>query len=323
MMVDGGWWRDSLIEALSGAAAGATTRTVMAPLDRLKLVVQLQGSISQKAKDKGGNKHTHYSRAMGPWKALRTMLQQEGSIWALWRGNVPTLWIQGGTSALNFAFMDGYKKMARHVVVVERLDNPQPQQQERYRRLGQSLLSGGLAGATAMTVLYPLGVMRTQLALDMGRTDDRQYPRGMRDVFWQSIRSGGILRGLYPGYGVALASVSLYRMSELLVQRGLPSDSPASCLPFAERFVMAQIVSILASTAHYPLDSIRRRLMMQSDKTAAEKIYRSAWHCMQTIYRNEGIRGFYLGLGTNYIRSVGGALLLVSYDFFRGILVRE
>mmetsp|Transcript_12910 Transcript_12910/g.24526 ORF Transcript_12910/g.24526 Transcript_12910/m.24526 type:complete len:87 (-) Transcript_12910:45-305(-) len=86
---------------------------------------------------------------------------------------------------------------------------------------------------------------------------------------------------------------------------------------------MAQIVSILASTAHYPLDSIRRRLMMQSDKTAAEKIYRSAWHCMQTIYRNEGIRGFYLGLGTNYIRSVGGALLLVSYDFFRGILVRE
>ena len=84
---------------------------------------------------------------------------------------------------------------------------------------------------------------------------------------------------------------------------------------------MAQIVNMLASTAHYPLDSIRRRLMMQSNKPAAEKVYHSAWHCMKVIYRTEGVRGFYLGLGTNYIRSVGGALLLVSYDFFKGIFV--
>ena len=184
----------------------------MAPLDRLKLVVQLQGSIP-KGKG-GGNDGINYR--MGPWKALQSMLQREGSVWALWRGNVATLWIQGGTSALNFAFMDGYKKISDQMVEMIVIgNNNQQQQRQRYYRLCQSFLAGGLAGATALTILYPFGVMRTQLALDMGRTADRQYPRGMRDVFWQSIQSDGIIRGLYPGYGVALASVSLYRMVHL------------------------------------------------------------------------------------------------------------
>ena len=70
-----------------------------------------------------------------------------------------------------------------------------------------------MAGATAITILYPIGLMRTKLALDMG-SDNRQYPRGMRDVLGKSLRANGV-RGLYQGYGVALWSVSIYRMVHL------------------------------------------------------------------------------------------------------------
>jgi hypothetical protein len=49
----------------------------MAPLDRLKLVVQLRGSIQQTSTP---------SQYEGPWKALTKIVQEEG--WsALWRDN--------------------------------------------------------------------------------------------------------------------------------------------------------------------------------------------------------------------------------------------
>ena len=169
--------------------------------------------------------------------------------------------------------------------------------------------------------------LRTKLALDVGR-DNRRYPRGMRDVVLQTYQVNGI-PGLYQGFGVALFSVSLYRMvylggydfikTEFLRRHELPFDTDANKLPFGERFLAAQSVSLLASTIHYPLDSIRRRLMMQSDMV--EKRYRNSIHCMVEIYRQEGIRGYFLGLGTNYIRSVGAALVLISYDGFKSLLL--
>ena len=85
--------QDSIREAAAGAFAGAVTKTAAAPLDRLKLVVQLRGSLAN------NNAATQYE---GPWAALRRMIQQEGVL-ALWRGNVSTILINCGTFALNFS----------------------------------------------------------------------------------------------------------------------------------------------------------------------------------------------------------------------------
>ena len=314
---------DSVREVTAGALSGALTKTLAAPLDRLKLVVQLQGSITSQVASQ---------QAQGPWLALRHMIRTEG-IWALWRGNVPTILIQGGTSALNFLFMDWYKKLA--VSMVDN-NNHQHNTPQPYHGLAKSFLSGLLAGATALTLLYPLGVMRTKLALDMGRGDERLYPHGMRDVVRHAVRVNGWRRGLYPGYAVALVSVSVYRMvhlggydyckTVLLVpqqqqqqqQQSHSSNDDQPTIPWGQRLVAAQSVSLLASTVHYPADSVRRRLMMQSD--VAHPVYRNAWHCVVTIYRNEGMTGFFRGLATNYVRSISAALLLVSYDVFKGIL---
>ena len=167
--------KDSIREALAGAAAGASARTLVAPLDRLKLVVQLQGSI-----DPTRSKHQGSADAYkGPKQALAKILREEG-FFALWRGNAPTIIIQGGTSALNFLFLDLYKKAATCLVG-----------QNGDHRLLKSFVSGFLAGGTAITILFPVGLMRTKLALDVGR-DNRRYPRGMRDVVLQTYQVNGI-----------------------------------------------------------------------------------------------------------------------------------
>mmetsp|Transcript_23831 Transcript_23831/g.38816 ORF Transcript_23831/g.38816 Transcript_23831/m.38816 type:complete len:106 (+) Transcript_23831:196-513(+) len=80
---------------------------------------------------------------------------------------------------------------------------------------------------------------------------------------------------------------------------------------------------ILRSTLHYPLDCVRRRLMMEAGKTKSERKYRNTFHCFRRIWAEEGYRGFYLGLQMNLIRCIGSALVLVSYDEFKKVLLKK
>ena len=336
---------DSLLELIAGASAGAFSKTLLAPLDRLKLVVQLRGSLkAEPTKNNTTGIPTTSGSSLDAYQsgrlALANIIREEGFL-ALWRGNVATVLIQGGTTGINFMFLDLFKKAADNVIVTSSSTSTattttsKSPQDDRKERLAKSFVSGGLAGVTAMTLLYPLGLMRTKLALDMGRnTQQRQYPNGMRDVIRTTFRANGI-PGLYQGYGVALWSVTLYRMvhlggydfckTELLnwhqISTGTRRRQVSSAtmeIPFWERMLAAQGVSILASTIHYPLDSVRRRLMMQSDATT--KIYRNGIHCIVDIYQKEGIPGYFRGIGVNYARSFSAAIVLVSYDMFRWLM---
>ncbi len=145
------------------------------------------------------------------------------------------------------------------------------------------------------------------------------------------------LKGFYQGYGIALTGVVVYRAmhlggyeackTELLHRRrkqsiDISNDANAddlTTMTLSERFMIAQIVSIVAGSTCYPIDSVRRRLMMQAGQPLSTRLYTNSIHAFRRIYVEEGMRGFYLGIGPNLMRSFGGALLLVSYDVFRGI----
>jgi solute carrier family 25 (adenine nucleotide translocator) protein 4/5/6/31 len=151
----------------------------------------------------------------------------------------------------------------------------------------------------------------------------------MRDVFTSIWKSDG-LKGMYQGYGIALSGVVLYRAlhlggydackTELLHRRrkqGTHDLTSDITMTMGERFLIAQIVSIGAGTICYPIDSVRRRLMMQAGQPKDLRLYSNSLHAFRRIFVEEGIRGFYLGIGPNLMRSFGGALLLVAYDVFK------
>jgi len=337
--------RTSLRDAFAGAAAGAVAKTAVAPIERVKLLMQLRGSIagggisaeigSQAATGmlKGGG-----SGNWSAWSVATAVYRKEGIV-AFWRGNTPNVLRQGGAAALNFMLMDWYK-IAITPIMTRSLHLPSNRphiQRKKRRTLLSSFLSGGLAGGTTTTVLYPIEFLRTRLAMDTG-TQSRLYPRGMRDVFCGIWKTDG-LRGLYQGYGIALGGVVLYRAlhlggydackTELIYRRQYQDDrsnnssssstmSPAASLTFLERFGIAQVVSIGAGTFCYPIDSVRRRLMMQAGQDPTERLYRNSVHAFRRIFVEEGWRGFYFGIGPNVMRSFGGAMLLVSYDAFKG-----
>lgn len=62
----------------------------------------------------------------------------------------------------------------------------------------------------------------------------------------------------------------------------------------------------------YPLDTVRRRIMMQAGKQV--RAYEGTLDCARVIYRAEGWRAFYHGAFVNAIRGVGAALVLALYN---------
>lgn len=310
------------INAFAGACAGCTAKTIVAPIERVKLLMQLQGSINMNRTNK---KRSALNVAFDVYRSQGVL--------AFWRGNTPNVIRQGGTSAVNFMLMDSYKRAIAPILsyTLSFPSNKSQTQRVRTRARLSSFLSGGLAGGTTTTVLYPIEFLRTRLAMDMGNSvETRKYPRGMRDVFFAVYKVDG-LRGLYQGYGIAVAGVILYRglhlggydavKNEILYRKNMNIDENEK-LSMTERFASAQIVSIVAGTMCYPIDSVRRRLMMQAGlpQNVVRK-YSGSLDCFKKVAKEEGMKGFYLGIGPNVIRSFGGALLLVGYDLFKGMII--
>ncbi|CAJ1930923.1 unnamed protein product [Cylindrotheca closterium] len=335
-------WRDGL----AGAIAGAGSKTAMAPIERIKLLLQLQGSA------------TLPKHRLSAWEAASKIYQEEGLI-SFWRGNLPNVMRTAGQAALNLALMDYYKSIATYYANFDQ-SHPsflQPTNDEIYwqrrRKLVISFVSGGLAGGSATTLLYPTEFLRTRLAMDLGRSNKtngngsvsstRQY-KGMGDVIAKTLQTDG-MRGLYQGYGIALWGSVLYRLlflggydaikyeieyykqgqqqqrlleMEAVGSRAAMSTSAATTsMSMGERFMLAQSVAITAGTICYPIDSVRRRLMMQAGVPKAERKYNSSLHCFKVVFKQEGVGGFYLGIGPNLVRSIGGALMLVAYDVIK------
>jgi solute carrier family 25 (adenine nucleotide translocator) protein 4/5/6/31 len=78
----------------------------------------------------------------------------------------------------------------------------------------------------------------------------------------------------------------------------------------------ATCVTAGAGILSYPLDTVRRRLMMTSGQTGADRMNNGTMDCINKIYIDEGGKGFFKGCLTNVIKGASPALLLVFYTKF-------
>ena len=104
------------------------------------------------------------------------------------------------TQALNFAFKDTYKLWFLGGVDKEK---------QFWRYFAGNLASGGAAGATSLLVVYPLDFVRTRLAADMGKGDQRKF-KGMWHCLQTTAAADGVI-GLYRGFVVSLYGIIVYR----------------------------------------------------------------------------------------------------------------
>lgn len=209
---------------------------------------------------------------------------------------------------MNFAFKDYYKTIF----------NPYSPKTEPVKFFFGNCASGGAAGATSLCAVYPLDFARTRLAADVGNGADRQFT-GLVDCL-KSIALKEGPQGLYRGFGISVVGIVFYRASYF----GMFDTGKAMMFPDAKNanvlamWGFAQIVTVSAGVVSYPLDTVRRRLMMDSGR--AEKMYTGTANCFQRILADEGAKAFFKGSLSNVLRGTGGALVLVFYSKIEAIL---
>jgi solute carrier family 25 (adenine nucleotide translocator) protein 4/5/6/31 len=288
-----------LLDLASGGTAAAISKTAVAPIERVKLLLQVQDASKQISADK---------RYKGIMDVLVRVPKEQGFL-ALWRGNLANVIRYFPTQALNFAFKDTYKRLF--------LDGVDKKTQF-WRFFVGNLASGGAAGATSLCFVYPLDFARTRLAADIGKAakgggpDSREF-KGLGDCLVKILKSDGIV-GLYRGFFVSVQGIIIYRASYFGcfdTVKAMVAKDPKN-VNFFMAWMIAQVVTVSSGILSYPWDTIRRRMMMQSGR--ADVLYKNTWDCTVKIVKNEGFKALFKGAFSNVLRGTGGALVLAFYD---------
>merc|ERR1712179_252234 len=285
--------------ALSGAAA-VISKTAAAPIERVKLLVQNQDEmIKQGRLDK-------------PYKGVidctaRTF-KNEGFL-PFWRGNLANCIRYFPTQALNFAFKDHIKAMFK------------ASKADSYGwAFGKNIASGGMARAMSLCFVYSLDYARTRLANDAksGKKGGERQFNGLVDVYRKTLKSDGV-QGLYRGFVISCVGIIIYRGCYFGFYDTLKPILLGKDAGIVASFALGYVVTISAGLVSYPIDTIRRRMMMTSGEAVK---YKGSIDCTVQILKNEGFMSLMKGAGANILRGVAGAGVLAGFDKFQALYIK-
>jgi len=285
---------------LAGGIAAAISKTAVAPIERVKLLLQVQAASKQIAADQ------QYKGMVDCF----VRIPKEQGFAAYWRGNLANVIRYFPTQALNFAFKDKYKQIFLGGV---------DKNTQFWRFFAGNLASGGAAGATSLCFVYPLDFARTRLGADVGKSGKREF-KGLGDCLVKIFKADGIT-GLYRGFAVSVQGIIIYRAAFFgLYDTAKGMTGKTNILV---SWMIAQCVTTVSGIISYPFDTVRRRLMMQSGRKGGEVMYTGTLDCWKKIAKNEGSGAFFKGAFSNVLRGTGGALVLVMYDEIQVLLFGE
>jgi len=280
-----------------GGGIGALSKTVMAPVERVKLLMQTQDSNP----DVLSGKVKKYD---GVGDCFKRVSAEQG-MKAFWRGNLVNCLRyapqQGSALAFNDAINEAMPKYDKKT--------------QYWGTVAVNLFSGGASGAIANTICYPFDFARTRLASDLG-TGKAKF-NGIMDCLSQTVKSQGIT-GLYTGWSVTVAGAFVYRAGQLglfkTIQDLNPYKEDKGAVGAVSSFVSVTAARSAIMPFNYPFDTVRRRLMLESEKPVSERVYKSSFDCFTKVMQKEGFAGMYKGMIPELFRGVGGSVVIVAYE---------
>merc|ERR1712168_750643 len=281
---------------LAGVAAGVS-KTVAAPIERVKLLGQNQDEMI-----KQGRLDKPYT---GVLDCTKRVLATEGVV-PFWRGNLANVLRYFPTQALNFAFKDSIKALFAT-----------PKDASPATKFATNIASGGAAGTMSLLFVYSLDFARTTLANDAkGKGGERQF-NGLVDVYVKTLKSDGI-QGLYRGFTISAVGIFIYRgmyfgLYDTLKPIVLGADAGVTL-----SFFLGWAVTVTAGLMSYPIDTVRRRMMMTSGGGVK---YKGSMDCFVQVIKNEGFMSLMKGAGANILRGVAGAGVLAGFDKFKEVYI--
>ncbi|XP_018417338.1 PREDICTED: calcium-binding mitochondrial carrier protein SCaMC-2 isoform X1 [Nanorana parkeri] len=277
----GMWWR----HLVAGGGAGAVSRTCTAPLDRLKVLMQVHGSRSNNMSMVGGF----------------TQMLREGGFRSLWRGN--------GINVIKIAPESAIKFMA-----YEQIKRVIGSDQE-ILGIRERLVAGSLAGVIAQSSIYPMEVLKTRMAL----RKTGQY-QGMLDCAKKILLKEGA-SAFYKGYVPNMLGIIPYAGIDLAVYETLKNawlNRYATSSADPGVFVLlacGTISSTCGQLSSYPLALVRTRMQAQASIEGAPQVNMSS--LFKHIIQTEGATGLYRGLAPNFMKVIPA--VSISYVVYENL----
>ncbi|KAH8808714.1 mitochondrial carrier domain-containing protein [Xylogone sp. PMI_703] len=312
-------WRTGVAGGLAGSAA----KTLVAPLDRVKILFQA-----------GNPQFMKYSGSWaGVFGAMRYIYRDEGPT-GLFRGHSATLLRIFPYAAIKFL---AYEQI-RSVII------PDHNHETPFRRL----ISGSLAGVTSVFFTYPLEVVRVRLAFETKRDSRSSFVSICRRIYHEttplphpSPSAGAVpalvattaskIEAVTPGIGITnfyrgfsatilgmipYAGVSFLThdtVGDILRHPALaqwttlpkPENSPpgkAAPLRSWAELLSGGAAGLISQTSAYPLEVIRRRMQVGGAVGDGHRLRIS--EAARLIVRERGITGFWIGLTIGYVKVV-------------------
>ncbi|XP_017141320.1 mitochondrial coenzyme A transporter SLC25A42 [Drosophila miranda] len=282
-----------IISLVSGAAAGALAKTVIAPLDRTKINFQIRKDVPFSFR--------------ASLRYLQHTYANEGVL-ALWRGNSATMARIVPYAAIQFTAHEQWRRI---------LQVDKDGSNTKVRRF----VAGSLAGITSQSLTYPLDLARARMAV----TDRYTGYRTLRQVFAKIWVEEGP-RTLYRGYGATVLGVIPYAGTSFFTYETLKreyhemvgNNKPNTLVSLA----FGAAAGAAGQTASYPLDIVRRRMQTMRVNEANNERCPTILETLVKIYREEGIKnGFYKGLSMNWLKGpIAVGISFSTYDLIKAWL---
>ncbi|KAI1266812.1 mitochondrial thiamine pyrophosphate carrier 1 [Xylariaceae sp. FL1019] len=296
---------------VAGGSAGLISRFVIAPLDVVKIRLQLQShSLSDPLSHANIEGSPIYK---GTIRTLRHIVENEG-IRGLWKGNVPAELMYVSYAAIQFT---AYRSTT---LLLHRISG-----ENRLPKATESFISGATAGAMATATTYPLDLLRTRFA---AQGNDRVYTSLYRAI--SDIRRDEGARGFFRGLSPGLAQIVPFMGIFFAMYETCRLPLSALDLPWGSGDATAGVLSsIVAKTGVFPLDLVRKRIQVQGPtrsryvhKNIPE--YTGTVSTMKQILRREGMRGLYRGLTVSLLKAApASAVTMWTYERVLHLLIER
>uniref|UniRef100_A0A0N4ZD20 Calcium-binding mitochondrial carrier protein SCaMC-3 n=1 Tax=Parastrongyloides trichosuri TaxID=131310 RepID=A0A0N4ZD20_PARTI len=279
----GVWWR----HLVAGGVAGCFSRTATAPLDRLKVFMQVHATRQNKINLVTATK----------------LLLNEGGFLGLWRGNGINVTKIAPESATKFMVYEQMKKWIQKMKGQDELT------------IYERFAAGSTAGAVSQTLIYPMEVLKTRLALR--RTG--QLDKGLIDFSIKMYKNEGF-RAFYKGYVPNLLGIIPYAGIDLAIYETLKRFYLKRFPETKEPGVFALLAcgtcsSTCGQLASYPLALVRTRLQARKVTDIDHPSTMSGQ--FRHILRNEGITGLYRGITPNFMKVIPA--VSISYVVYENV----
>lgn len=292
------------VQLLCSGGSGALAKTAVAPLERIKILRQVQHMSTVDASLK----------ATSAWDAWHKIIRHEGGYRALWRGNGANVARLAPDVAFKFVVHDQFKIMFAPV-------------DGSALGVGEKLAAAAATGVLKTLLFYPLDVARTRITADRSPAGPgRTYPT-VRRCMATTLRTEGVT-GLYRGLLLSMAgvvpylSISFTAYDELKAR--LPTDRASQSqlwYPFLKMGCGAA-AAMSAQVLVYPVDTVRRCVMMSGAQgTAQGERYAGGIDCFIKLLRSQGPAALYRGCLANSCKTMLGApIQFVMYDLIKSTM---